>query len=66
MDVTTEDKKLRLVLKDSSKALKTFGPCRGSILLKRVRNLLDAETLEDVRMEIMGVELTEITNYHGK
>ena len=112
MNVTTEDKKLSLLLCNSSKAMKTFGPRRGRLLLQRVFALLSADSLEDMRnqpghfheltgdrkgqwacdldqpyrlifephekpiptdangryiwIEIKAVELTEITNYHGK
>ena len=112
MNVTSDNKDLKLTLNDSKKALKKFGPIRGKLLLKRVNALALAETLEDVRnlpghfhelkedrkgewacdldqpyrliftpherpiptdadgkyiwIEIKGVELIEVTNYHGK
>lgn len=112
MNVTTENKKLMVLLKGGSQVIREFGPLRGKILMQRVRSLMDANTLEDVRMvpghfhelvgnrkgqwscdldqpyrlifepheepiptdkdgkyvwiEIKGVELIEITNYHGK
>ena len=112
MKVTSNDKALLKVLNHDDKAIREFGPIREKILKTRVRALLDAETLEDVRflpghfhelvgdrkgqwacdldqpfrlifephedpiptdkdgkyiwIEIKGVELIEVTNYHGK
>ena len=40
---------MALIISNSSKTLREFGPRRGGILLKRVRALVDANTLEDVR-----------------
>ena len=50
MNVTTEDKKLRLIIeKNDKKAVREFGALRARLLLKRVTTFITAESLEDVR-----------------
>lgn len=112
MEVTTKDKSLSLLLAGDSKAAKKLGKVRFNYLNQRLKSLLVAENLEDVRtvpghfhelvdnrkgqwacdldqpyrlifephedpiptdpdgkyvwVEIKGVELIEVTNYHGK
>lgn len=50
MNVTTENKKLQLVIESNDRrAVKEFGPLRAKLLIQRVHSLLAARTLEDVR-----------------
>jgi len=110
MEITISDKKLSKVINDDRKLKKEYGEVRAKIIKKRLEDLEDALTLEDVRdlpgryhelvgdrkgewacdlghpyrmifiphedpiptdehgryiwIEIKGVEVTEITDYH--
>jgi len=110
MEIKFSDKKLEKIVNDDKKLLKEFGQIRAAIIRRRLTQLEDATSLEDVRslpgkwheltgdrkgqwacdldqpyrlifrpqekpiptdehgkyiwIEIKGVEVTEITNYH--
>lgn len=49
MDVTFSDKKLGKLVNDDRKMLKELGKQRAEILRRRLSQLRDASTLEDVR-----------------
>ncbi|HBL73436.1 MAG TPA: killer suppression protein HigA [Bacteroidales bacterium] len=49
MRITFADKRLEKIANDDSKMLKAFGRPRASILKRRLTQLLDATTLEEVR-----------------
>ncbi len=49
MKITFADKKLEKIANDDSNMLKVFGKSRATILKRRLTQLLDATTLEDVR-----------------
>lgn len=112
MDIFFQSKKLKKIASDPRKCLKEFGKIRADLLLARLSDFEDAESLEDVRylpgnyhelvgdrkgqwacdldqpyrlifephedpiptddngkyvwIEIKGVEIVEIVNYHGK
>jgi len=112
VNISFQNKKLEKLAANESKLFKELGQIRGKLFLKRLGNLIDAKTLEDVRhlpgnyhelkadrkgqwacdldqpyrlvfephedpiptdehgcyiwLEIKGVEIIEITNYHGK
>lgn len=112
MKITFSNKKLEKLANDQSKCQKEFGLQRSQLFFKRLGDLNNAETLEDVRylpgnyhelngnrkgqwacnldqpyrlvfepmekptptnedgqalwFEIKGVEIIEVTNYHGK
>ncbi len=112
MNVSFKDKKLRKCAENESYSRKQLGKIRSELFMKRVGDLIVAETLEDVRhlpghyhelvgdrkgqwacsldqpyrlifephedpipkdgnggyiwIEIKGVEIIEIENYHGK
>lgn len=112
MDVTYRNNKLRKYAEDERYSVQKLGPLRSELYLKRIGDLLAAETLEDTRnlsgnyhdlvqnrkgqwacdldqpyrlifephedpiptnadgqyiwLEIKGVEIIEIEDYHGK
>lgn len=112
MEVTYKNNKLRRCAEDANYSVQKLGPLRSELYLKRIGDLLAAETLEDTRglpgnyhdlkhnrkgqwacdldqpyrlifephedpiptnadgqyiwLEIKGVEILEIDNYHGK
>lgn len=112
MEITFKDSKLRKLANDYRKCQKEFGSLRAKLFNRRLNDLQNAITLEDVRnlpghyhelvgvrkgqwscyldqpfrlifephekpiptdkdsryiwLEIKGVEILEITNYHGK
>lgn len=112
MDISFKSAKLEKIASDARKCAKVFGKRRAELLLARLTDLEDADTLEDVRnlpgryhelkgdrkgqwacdldqpyrlvfephedpiptdssgsfiwIEIKGVEVIEIVNYHGK
>lgn len=112
MDITFHNKKMEKLASDYRKCQKAYGALRAELLMRRLADLFDAETLEDVRflpgnyhelshdrkgqwacdldqpyrlifqphedpiptdpngkyiwIEIKGVEILEIINYHGK
>jgi toxin HigB-1 len=47
--ITFADKKLEKLVNDDRKMLKTFGEVRATLLRRRLSQLADARTLEDVR-----------------
>ena len=49
MKITFADKKLERIANDDRKRLKELGKIRADILRRRLSNLADASTLEDVR-----------------
>ena len=49
MDIKFGNKKLEKLANDSRKCLKDFGQIRGKLFLRRLNDLLDADTLEKVR-----------------
>ncbi len=49
MDITFDDKKLRKLANDPRKCKQEMGERRANLFLKRLSDLRDAETLEDVR-----------------
>lgn len=49
MDIRFENKKLGKLANDPKKCKKEMGDKRGNLYLKRLTDLRDAETLEDVR-----------------
>lgn len=112
MDIFFQNRKLEKIASDQRKCQKELGKVRADLLLRRLRDLYHARTLEDVRylpgryheltesrkgqwacdldhpyrlvfephedpiptgedgrylwIEIKGVEIIEIVNYHGK
>jgi len=112
VDISFHNKKLEKLVYNESKLIKELGKIRAKLLLRRLGDLSNAETLEDVRylpgnyheltadrkgqwgcdldqpyrlvfephedpiptdasgryiwLEIKGVEVIEIVNYHGK
>lgn len=112
MEITFDDKKLEKLANDDRKMHKELGKIRANLLRRRLTQMVDATTLEDVRylpgnyheltgnrkgqwacdldqpyrlvfaphenpiptdddgkyiwLKIKGVEIIEITNYHGK
>lgn len=49
MDIKFDDKKLRKLANDPRKCKQEMGARRATLFLKRLTDLRDAETLEDVR-----------------
>lgn len=49
MDIKFDDKKLRKLANDPRKCKQEMGERRATLFLKRLTDLRDAETLEDVR-----------------
>lgn len=112
MDVSYKNRQLQKLAEDLTFSVRKLGPVRSEKYIQRISDLLDAETLEDVRnlpgnfhelkadrkgqwavsldgpyrmifvphedpiptddsgryvwIEIKGVEIEEIENYHGK
>lgn len=51
MDISFQDKKLEKLICNHSKLTRSLGPLRAKLFLRRIRTLIDAKTLEDVRYE---------------
>lgn len=49
MEITFSNKKLKKLANNQQECIKKFGKIRTTLLFKRLNDLLDAETLEDVR-----------------
>lgn len=76
MDISFKDKKLEAYSNDYKKCRAKLGDKRAKIYMNRLFQLHNAESLEDVRnpiptkdnkyvwIEILGVEIIEIVNYH--